>query len=350
MNKIVRIGQIGSQPYHSKASLNTVSTSSSWSDCCSESVDEEAVCVFLRGVTRTCRNGKKSGIYGILNWVNIRESTIALSQVRSFGTERRLNERSISALGHIYDFVIFRTDNIKNLVVVETAEPSVNPIIRIRRDPAVVYFTGSVTDAGGVPNARLQESSNVRRDRPVPNSFNFPIENFIRWAARAKSRQHQAKAQITPLAASSHSSNSHDNTPLRTYGPRPTLSKDSLLRFRCRQIIDQDLERALTTPEMPRPVYLSVRYYRDAYADPIRPDQVTEATERDWFAFVTYGSNRMARTARNFFNRQRIVWGSHTSFAVHETRVAGRPMTADEENRYYEEHPECHRDFPARQF
>lgn len=69
---------------------------------------------------------------GILYTINTQESTIALQSVRSFGTEgRKLPE--IPPSSEIYDFIIFRGQDIKDLTVLEGNNKS-----QPQRDPAVV--------------------------------------------------------------------------------------------------------------------------------------------------------------------------------------------------------------------
>jgi hypothetical protein len=67
---------------------------------------------------------------GILYTINSQESTIALQSVRCKGTEgRKLPE--IPPSNEIYDFIIFRGQDIKDLIVLESSNPAIN-------DPAIV--------------------------------------------------------------------------------------------------------------------------------------------------------------------------------------------------------------------
>lgn len=55
---------------------------------------------------------------GILHTLNTQESTISLQSVRCFGTEGR-KQPEIQATSEVYDFIIFRGRDIKDLTVVE---------------------------------------------------------------------------------------------------------------------------------------------------------------------------------------------------------------------------------------
>ena len=73
---------------------------------------------------------------GILYVINTEESTIALQNVRSFGTEGR-TKPDVPPTEEVYDFIIFRGEDIKDLTVLEgsTTKPSQRAVLE---DPAVV--------------------------------------------------------------------------------------------------------------------------------------------------------------------------------------------------------------------
>jgi len=73
---------------------------------------------------------------GVLYTINSQESTIALQSVRCFGTEgRKMPE--IPASNEIYDFIIFRGQDIKDLTVLESGNPAINDpaILSVNRPP-----------------------------------------------------------------------------------------------------------------------------------------------------------------------------------------------------------------------
>jgi protein LSM14 len=73
---------------------------------------------------------------GILYVINTEESTIALQNVRSFGTEGR-TKPDVPPTEEVYDFIIFRGEDIKDLTVLEgsSTKPSQRAVLE---DPAVV--------------------------------------------------------------------------------------------------------------------------------------------------------------------------------------------------------------------
>ncbi|CAF1685943.1 unnamed protein product, partial [Adineta ricciae] len=69
---------------------------------------------------------------GILYTIDANESTVALSKVRSFGTEDRPTDRPVPARDEIFEYIIFRGADIEDLQV---REP---PQTALTQDPAIV--------------------------------------------------------------------------------------------------------------------------------------------------------------------------------------------------------------------
>ncbi|KAL3100503.1 hypothetical protein niasHS_000206 [Heterodera schachtii] len=75
---------------------------------------------------------------GTLYQVDPLESTISLSQVRSFGTEDRPAPVPVPARAEVYDFIIFKASDIKDLIVCEETPPKEPSVVDITYDPAIV--------------------------------------------------------------------------------------------------------------------------------------------------------------------------------------------------------------------
>jgi protein LSM14 len=103
---------------------------------------------------------------GILYTINTEESTIALQTVRSFGTEGRRTP-AVPPSDEVYDFIIFRGKDIKDLTVLEDGS---RPKPTVLQDPAIV----TVNKAPAAPKV----SSPRGREQPARSNSND------RWESR----------------------------------------------------------------------------------------------------------------------------------------------------------------------
>ncbi|XP_015256636.1 PREDICTED: protein LSM14 homolog B-B-like [Cyprinodon variegatus] len=71
---------------------------------------------------------------GILSAVDTERSTVALAKVKSYGTEDRHAERPVPPKDEIYEYIIFRGSDIKDITVSEPPKPHYG----LHRDPAIV--------------------------------------------------------------------------------------------------------------------------------------------------------------------------------------------------------------------
>jgi len=77
---------------------------------------------------------------GTLHSINQQDSTVSLEQVRSYGTEGRKKNKSeeISGTDQIYEYIVFRGSDIKDLQVCEAPQ---RPQVQVPKDPAILGTT-----------------------------------------------------------------------------------------------------------------------------------------------------------------------------------------------------------------
>jgi protein LSM14 len=110
---------------------------------------------------------------GILYTIDANESTVALSKVRSFGTEDRPTDRPVPARDEIFEYIIFRGADIEDLQVREPPQSS------LTQDPAIVESSvypdnarsntiGTNTNLGGLSQSGQTRSLSNRGTMPSP--------------------------------------------------------------------------------------------------------------------------------------------------------------------------------------
>ena len=157
---------------------------------------------------------------GILVDVNAQESTITFEQVRFFGTEGRRPSDEIAAMDRIFDCVVFRSADIKDLQVYETDKPTKKEKEDDFPDPAVVSFASKSNKSNSTPSSGFQyqnkneisskeefKTSEIKDYASAANAQPQQFQNTRSFSTRARSNQ--GRTQSTTQNQSYNNNNNY---------------------------------------------------------------------------------------------------------------------------------------------
>merc|ERR1712156_167518 len=143
---------------------------------------------------------------GILYTIDTKDSTVALSKVQSFGTEDRPTDRPVAPRDEIYEYIIFRGTDIKDIRVCQPPKP--NDILErgLPNDPAIVEHSSTIPSNVTVGSQRpIQSSSDgVDASYDLIGSTSEASENIIdqpKNTSPVMDMLNQSSASPVPLSA-----------------------------------------------------------------------------------------------------------------------------------------------------
>ncbi|KAI6182628.1 hypothetical protein M3Y97_00401200 [Aphelenchoides bicaudatus] len=195
---------------------------------------------------------------GILYTVDANEATIALAKVRSFGTENRPTDHPVKARDEIYEYIIFKASDIKDLVVCEgpkESEPSDDlddpAIVSISKPPAPVESQALAPKAAPKtysPVSQSKPQAPVGKPAQQQSGSNQPPPYHRKqpWQGDNRPQQQQPQRQGNPNNRVYHQQQHPGYNNQRQNNNRPfnrtTAPKEKLKAFNL--LTDYDFEKA----------------------------------------------------------------------------------------------------------
>ncbi|KAL9097799.1 MAG: hypothetical protein Q9165_000125 [Trypethelium subeluteriae] len=114
------------------------------------------------------------GYVGVLHEINSENSSVALENVKSYGTEGRKQnpEEEIPASDNVYEYIVFRGSDVKDLRIEEAAKEN-KPPPQVPNDPAILG-AGSRPQPQRVPQNQPNQQFRQPQQQSFPQQQQFP--------------------------------------------------------------------------------------------------------------------------------------------------------------------------------
>ncbi|VDP17170.1 unnamed protein product [Soboliphyme baturini] len=184
---------------------------------------------------------------GILYMVDPKESTIALAKVRSFGTEDRQADYVVPARNEVYEYIIFKGSDIKDLIVRDSPQPVPHLYSGLPYDPAIISVskqpqpgTGPFSQVENVQQNFATGQQASRSETPLQPRISSPtVEVSVQTCqSRAPGSGRQGRAVPSNYQASrrgggmnmvaAQRGNGNNMRPFMRVPPSPVMYKDRI--------------------------------------------------------------------------------------------------------------------------
>merc|ERR1711863_32639 len=108
---------------------------------------------------------------GILYTIDTKDSTVALSKVRSFGTEDRPTDRPAAPRDEVYEYIIFRGTDIKDIRVCQPPKPQPTLEGGLPNDPAIVQHSATAVSNASTGTPKPSPIGSGGSYGPIGSSF-----------------------------------------------------------------------------------------------------------------------------------------------------------------------------------